>query len=323
MEQYTREQVRTVLKQYGEDTLSYFHLQDERRYFFSPTGQSFLSFKLHYKVAVVASDPVGDLSEIPLLLSTFITYCETWGLKPLFVAFNKQFLPLLMSLQFQTLKIGEEAVVDISTFKRDLLKKKVRRAVRHIEQQGVEVFFYTPLTIPESILSQIMEISNAWLSKNGKKEKGYIMTLKRLPDKSDVDCQYVIAIQNNVVIGFLCLMPVYGDSSLSLDYVRRKDNTHNGLTEFLIIKSAEYYQRKGIKNISLNFATFTDLLDVKYSLKKKMYYILLKPIKIWYKVDTLREFNQKFMPQWHGRYIAYTSLKHMPRYLLALLKAER
>lgn len=320
---HTTKQIQELLKQYGDDTLSYFHLQSNRSFFFSPTGTSFLSYTLIYKIAIVAADPIGAQEEIALLVSSFLTYCEMWGVKPLFIGINKRHLPLMKTLQLQTLKIGEEAILDITSFTRDHLKKKVRRAVRHIEHMHVDVFFYTPLTIPEGILFQVTQLSNAWLKKNGKKEKGFSMTLKRLPDKRDEDCQFAVAVENNAVIGFLCFMPVYQNHALSLDYSRRKDNTYNGLNEFLIIKSAEYYKTKGIKKLSLNFAVFSNMVETNYSLKKKVMRRFLKPIRKFYKVDGLREFNEKFVPEWHERYIAYTSLRHMPRYMLAILRTER
>ena len=148
------------------------------------------------------------------------------------------------------------------------------------------------------------------------------MTLRRIPDVFDKDCQIVVAIKENVVIGYICFVPAYQTKILSLDQVRSKEQVPNGLNEFLIVKSAEYFKTKGIRKLSLNFATFSNSALVQTSgvpIKKLLTGFLAKI----YQCQSLRCFNEKFYPSWESRYLAYPTLKHMPLYLLAILRAER
>ncbi len=314
-----REKVANLLKIYGEDTLSYFHLQEDRNYFFSPSGKSFLSFKTLNGVAIVASDPVGEVSEFSTLISSFLAYTRSWKIKPCFISLSSNYLKILQTHGFKTSKIGEEAIINLDTFELQSLKKKVRRAVKHIESLDIEIFFYSPKNLPNFIKLQIEDISNNWLKKNGRKERGFSMTLRRLPNEFDTDCVFAVAVNDAKVEGYLCFVPVYKYSMLSLDHARRKDNAPNGLNEFLIIKSAEYFKSKGIKKISLNFAIFSNILAEKSILLANLNSILER----LYKSHTLRTFNEKFAPTWETRYVAFASLRHMPLYLLAILRAER
>lgn len=317
-----REKVENLLKIHGSDTLSYFHLQHERMYFFSPSGNSCLSYRIFGNIAIVSGDPVGPSDEIAPLLESFQQYLTTWKLLPFFVGMSKQHIELLKKSNMKISKIGEEAILSLATFDRKNLKKKVKRAARHISELGVEAFFFNSHNLPSDIRKQIEEVSREWIARRGGKEKGFSMTLKRLPEKEDKDCEFVVAVQDGKVLGYLYFVPVYGAKSLSLDHIRSKENVPNGLHEFLIVRAAEYFKENHIQKLSLNFATFANMVTTtktKLHLRKLFFSLCMK----LYKCDSLRLFNEKFQPTWEDRYAAYSSLKYFPNYLRALISAER
>ncbi|HEV2339676.1 MAG TPA: DUF2156 domain-containing protein [Patescibacteria group bacterium] len=317
-----KEKVIPLLKNYGHDTLSYFHLQDERKYFFSPSGKSFLSFKVLNKVAVVATDPVGEPSELPLLFSSFLQYTTTWKLTPCFIGLSFAHTSFLEQSGLRITKIGEEAILSLHSFDRETLKKKVKRAVRHIEERGVDIFFFSPSNLPVSLREQIERVSQAWIQGKGGREKGFSMTLRRFPNARDTDCKIVVALKENIVLGYLCFAPAYRTATVSLDQARRRKDAPNGLNEFLIVKSAEYFKSHGIKKVSLNFATFSNIAQRSrpgFTIRVTMWKVLEK----MYKCNSLRLFCEKFSPTWESRYVAYPTLKHLPLYMLAILRAER
>jgi len=102
------------------------------------------------------------------------------------------------------------------------LKKKVRRAERHIDELGTTCLFYSRKNIPQKYLTQLNNILNEWHCQKGGKEKGFSMTLGRIPQKGGENCHIVLAIQNDTVIGYLSLVPVYGSRSFSLDSARKR-----------------------------------------------------------------------------------------------------
>lgn len=319
----TREKIEELLKEYGEDSLSYFHLQDERQYFFSPSGRSCLSYKVFHRIALVAADPLGPKEELALLVMSFLQYCSSWNLIPMFVGISSEFARLIeMHTGLKITKIGEEAVIPLDTFDVSKLKKKVRRAVRHVESFGVEAFFFTSVNLPDSIRKQIEDISQLWIDRHGGKEKGFSMTLRRLPKSKDKDCQFVVATLGNQVVGYASFVPGFTSGTLSLDHCRSLAQAPNGLNEFLIIKSAQYFKSNNLRKLSLNFVVFSNLQQksvTKLHLRRLITQVLVK----LYKAHSLRTFNEKFLPYWENRYVAYSSLKNAPLYLLAILRAER
>lgn len=314
---------RLLLANYGIDSLSYFSLNDKKKFFFSSTGESFLSYIIRGKVALVSGDPIGPPEDIATLLEEFAYFAKGAKLMICFLGVSKEALPDLQRKGHKTLHIGNEAIIALPRFKKSFLKKKVRRAEKHIIKLGIVCRIYKINKIPNHYYNQLNAISTEWLEFKGGKEKGYSMTLGRIPKSPDSDCEIVLALKNNDVLGYLTLVPVYASKSLSLDAVRKKNNTPNGLTEFLFLQAFEYFQIQGIETVSLNFATFnctkTILSKNPKVLMKSIIFTLLSRL---YKTHQLYNFNCKFMPVWKERYITFEKKRFFPYYLLAIASLE-
>ena len=51
------------MQEHGHDSLAYFALRRDKSYFFSPSGRSFLAYRVVGGTALVAGDPIGDERE--------------------------------------------------------------------------------------------------------------------------------------------------------------------------------------------------------------------------------------------------------------------
>lgn len=312
-----------LLEIYGKDSLSYFALHERKLFFFSSTGQSFLPYTVEGKIALVTGDPIGPASDISSLLKEFNYFVKGAGLTSCFLAVNYEILQNLSEIGHKYLHIGKEAIITLSSFDKNLLKKKVRRAERHILSQGIECRIYSRRDIPEQYLNQLPIIAEEWLKEKGGKEKRFTMTLGRIPMTTDPDCEIVLALQNDKVIGYLTFVPVYASKSLSLDASRKNRNVPNGLTEFLLIQSLEHFKKKGIKTVSLNFTTFQlSREDIQGSSYKFLLTHFYKFLSLIYNTNTLYKFNNKFSPSWKERYIVFEKKRYLPNYLFAIAKAE-
>src|SRR6185295_11824665 len=66
-----RERAARVVSQRGEDSLAYFALRRDKAYVFSPSGRSFLAYRVIGGTALIAGDPIGDDSERKPLVAEF------------------------------------------------------------------------------------------------------------------------------------------------------------------------------------------------------------------------------------------------------------
>ncbi|MGH2447438.1 MAG: bifunctional lysylphosphatidylglycerol flippase/synthetase MprF [Chloroflexota bacterium] len=312
-----------LVRRYGDDSLSYFALQNARSYFFDDGGQAFLSYRLWRNVALVGGDPVGDPVRIAPLIRSFCEYADSSGMDICFLGIASNHLGNYRSAGFHSLKIGEEAVIPLATFDKSVLKRKVRRAERHIEEMDIQAKMYRRDRLPGDILAQMHDISQSWVHEHGGAERGFSMTLGRLPSEHDRDCEVMVALGGEMVMGYLTFVPVYRSDSWSLDAMRRRAGCPNGLMEFLVIRAAEEFRRRDCRSLSLNFAT---LANIEAESEPRMLIgtrrFLFDHLSGYYQLKSLYQFNSKFQPEWRSRYVAYRAVLSFPKLALAIVQAE-
>jgi len=312
-----------LVRRYGTDSLSYFTLQDGRSYYFHDSGRCVLSYRLWGSVALVGGDPVGDTAYVDETIRQFTEFADANGLEPCFLGAAAASVSRYQQAGYRTLKIGEEAIIDLPSFDRSALKRKVRRAARHVAEQGIEAVTYSRGELPADVREQMIDVSRTWVDSRGGRERGFSMTLGRLPREDDADCEVTVAMQDGRVCGYLCLVPVYGSHAWSLDAMRRRPDSPNGLMEFLVINAAERYRDAGYDALSLNFATLSNTEnDIDSRAVEGTRRFLFENLSSYYQLKSLYQFNDKFQPLWRSRYLAYRDLLTFPRLALAIVQSE-
>ena len=149
------------------------------------------------------------------------------------------------------------------------------------------------------------------------------MTLGRLPRAVDKDCELVVAQEGDTVYGFLSLAPVYQGNAWSLDSMRRRPDSPNGLMEFLVIAAAETYMARGSRRLSLNFATLSNAAnDIESRAIDETRRFLFDHLSSFYQLKSLYQFNDKFAPDWCSRYLVYRDVLKIPKLALAIAQSE-
>lgn len=314
---------RDLVRRHGGDALSYFALQDGRSYFFHPSGGAVLSYKLYGSVALVGGDPIGPPHLLRPLVSSFLDFADANALDVCFLGSSACHLSLYADLGLRTLKIGEEAVIDLPGFDASILKRKVRRAARHIEDLGITAHLFTPATLPQDVRAQMEAINRAWIEEKGGAQKGFSMTLGRLPNPDDPDCDLLVAMEGDTVWGYISIVPIYSVNGRSLDAMRRRVDSPNGLMEHLVIRAAQMYRERGYHTLSLNFATLSNSEDdIDSRMVESTRRFLYENLSSLYQLKSLQQFNSKFMPRWCSRYMAYRGVLKFPKLALAIVQSE-
>ncbi len=312
-----------VVRRHGNDTLSYFSLRDTGCYVFNEDRTAFLSFKAWHGVAVVGADPIGPREALPDLIAGFLQRCRNQRLTPCFLGISGENLPTYRSLGLRVLKIGEECILRLPDFEVSRLRRKVRRAERHCLALGTGFRMCRSGELGRAEREAADCVSREWLHDKGGSEHGFSMTLGRFPRPEDEDVRVAFAIQDGRVSGFLTFVPVYGTRGWSLDMMRRRRDSPNGLTEFLILQSARVLQSEGWDFISLNFAALSNTKPVPEPKALTALRTLAFERLSWlFQLKSLYTFNDKFRPHWVTRYAAYRDLAKVPLITLAIIQAE-
>jgi lysyl-tRNA synthetase class 2 len=124
--------------------------------------------------------------------------------------------------------------------------------------------------------------------------------------------------------GFLHLAPSPAGGGWSLSTMRRRPDSPNGLTEFLIVETVEWAKTVGASELSLNFCAFTDVISPERatSIPKRLARRVLLAADNVFQLERLYSFNRKFFPEWRRRYVCIERYGDIPAVGLAYLRAE-
>ena len=224
----------------------------------------------------------------------------------------------------RTLYLGDEAVLHCDEFSLESPgMKAVRTAVKHVgKDHDFELIAETEAS-PE-LIAELNEISAEW--REGSPERGFTMELGE--EVEGVNGDFVLAVAHEKggrVAGFLRFVPVYGERpGYSLDLMRRRPDSANGLTEYLIAEAALALGSRGFKRLSLNFAAWGRLLDSAEDagLSGRVQRLMAKGLNPFFQIQSLRDFNQKFGPEWVPRSIVIDDVSDMPRVAMLYASVE-
>jgi lysylphosphatidylglycerol synthetase-like protein (DUF2156 family) len=223
-----------------------------------------------------------------------------------------------------TIYLGDEAIVHCDEFSLDgAAMKATRSAVRRIAlEHSFELIVETEAS--PALIAELNEISAEWRA--GVPERGFTMELGE--DVEGKQADFVIAIaheRDGRVAGFLRFVPVYGERpGYSLDLMRRRADSANGVTEYLIAEAALALGARGFKRLSLNFAAWGRLLDSAEDagLSGRLQRLFAKGLNPFFQIQSLRDFNQKFAPEWVPRSVVIDDVSDLARVALLYASVE-
>ncbi|HEX3056233.1 MAG TPA: phosphatidylglycerol lysyltransferase domain-containing protein, partial [Gaiellaceae bacterium] len=165
------------------------------------------------------------------------------------------------------------------------------------------------------------EVSEVW--RGNQPERGFTMSIDELYVPGTVFA--VAEGEDGAIGGFLHLAPTAAGGGWSLSTMRRRPDSPNGLTEFLIAETLAWAKDEGASELSLNFCAFTELISEERAVtfpRRFMRRALLAADSA-FQLERLYAFNRKFFPEWRPRYLCVERLTDLPRVGLAYLHLEQ
>ncbi len=319
-----RRHAEEIVREWGDDTLDYFALRRDKNYFFSSDGRSLIAYLYVRGTAMVAADPIGPPADTARTLDEFLGFCGTRGWRVAFFAVRESDADLYKERGMHPIYLGDEAIVHPDRFSLEGPDMKAARtAVKHVgKDHSFELIAEDEAG--EELIAELNEISAEW--RDGSPERGFTMELGEEVEGIQHDFVIAIARENGGrVAGFLRFVPVYGaEPGYSLDLMRRRPDSANGLTEYLISEAALALGARGFKRLSLNFAAWGRLLDSAEDagLSGKLQRLMAKGLNPFFQIQSLRDFNQKFDPEWVPRSIVLDDVSDLPRVAMLYASVE-
>jgi hypothetical protein len=301
------ERARQLVHAYGSDTLAYFALRNDKRYFFSSDGDAMIAYALIGNYALASGDPIGHPESIGPVVDEFVAMCRDRRWRCAFLAVRESDKFRYTDLGLRSFYLGEEAVIECEDFslagKRN---KSMRQSVHRVERtHRFEIMAESDAS--PALAKQLNDLSCKWRGRAP--ERGFTMALSQAVEGVNPDYRLCVAFdEHGVPGGFLRMVPLFGgERGMTLDMMRRDPASPNGMTEFLIANTAFALREQGIRQLSMNFAVMGRLFSADPALTPRDR--LLKAIvslgNPYFQIKSLHDFSRRFRPTWRPRVIAY------------------
>ncbi len=311
-----------LVRQHGQDTLSFFKLRADKLYFFNGDRTAFVGYRVEARTLLLSGDPVGPVEAFPQLLLEVRGFARSRGLKLAVLAASERLASMYEAIGLQTLYLGDEAVIEVDDFTLEgRAIRKVRQSVNRLSKAGYSSQLCGLHDIDAATMRQMRHVLE--VGRIGEAERGFAMGMDGIHGALEQDTLFVLARDGRGTLrGVLHFVPCYGRSAMSLSIMRRDPESPNGLMEFLVVAAIELMRERGIREVSLNFATFTKYLHSPEGCFEHLVALVAHRMDSFMQMESLYRFNVKFQPRWDARYLVYEGRLGVARAGLAALLAE-
>ena len=268
---------------------------------FNESHTAFIMYAKRGRSMVALYDPIGDNTKRADLIWAFRDLCDAHHLRPVFYQVKADNLPFYMDIGLRTIKLGEEALVDLEKFNLSSKGyKDLRYTWNRCQRDGLSLEFYAPGTAP---LDELKVISDAWLKNKCSKEKQFSLGSFSKPY---LDNFTIAAIKfEGHIIAFVNLLETNQHYSASIDLMRFAQNIPKLTMEFLMIGLILHYKEKGFKYFSLGMVPLSGMQRRRGApLIQRLGALVFRRGGRFYNFQGLRRFKDKFATHWEPRYMA-------------------
>ena len=313
---------RAIVERHGHDSISPFILRPDKSFEFA--DGAVLAYRLVGDTAIVSGDPVGPDESVGLLLGKFLALARAQGWRVVLWGTSARHLARYRSLGLGTLCVGEEAVVDPAQFTLEGRPvRKLRQSVHRLERRGWEIIARDGRDLDAELEHEVDGLELAWRAQRSRLI-GFAMGMGHFESAVRPGDLYLLARAPDGQLGAVMHF-IEHCGKLSLDTMRRVGETPNGVNEALVCRALDIARRRGVAEVSLNYAGLAHLVRSTPAggpAKRLAGRLIVKLLGSRFQMQRLVTFNEKFSPAWRPRYLVYQSRLSLPSAVLRVLQAE-
>lgn len=313
------ERARRLVEQHGRNSLARFTLLPDKVYHFPAGLSGYVAFRPTGSVALALGDPIGPAEELPALLRAWLNLCERSDWVPALYQVLPDALEMYDAAGLKTLKIGEEAVLPLAEFTLEgSAWRKERNVVSRGGRDGLVLKLYDPPhTAP--LLAELRGLSDEWLAARGAREKSFSLGAF---DEAYLGESLVATVEETTgrIVAFVNLVGNYTRPGLAIDLMRHRADARN-VMEFLVLSLGLALRGRGVPRLSLGLAPLSGLADSGDRAERAVHF-LYEHLNRFYSFQGVRQFKEKFRPEWEPRYLVYPGVTDLPRIGVALARAD-
>lgn len=302
-EEIEQKLAKSICEKNSKSSMDFYKVMPDKSLFFTKSKNCFVAYRVENDVAVVLADPVGPASELQTATEEFVTWAADNGWLICFLQAEPDCLDIYKSLNFDAVKIGEEARVDLQKFCTETIKKKDFRG----KENKFKDFTLQRHDPPHSneLLDAVQVISDEWLALPGRGEHNF--TLGRF-NRTYLQTTPIICLNdptgNPVAFVNEALSGYPGE--ITIDLMRHRNEVPSGTMDLLFLKLLKDYKERGYSYFNLGLAAMSGVGDSPdASLKERALFQLNEHLNKGFSYKGLQKYKQKFDPIWENRYFVY------------------
>jgi phosphatidylglycerol lysyltransferase len=297
---------------------------EDKSYYFSSSKNSVIVYKVSGDVAICLGDPIGVIEEFNDLILDFYDFSKKSGWGVGFYPTTEKHLELFHTLKFKSVKVGEEAIVELADFITLVMPtKSFRRVIKKFADLNI-VFEVSENNHAETLLDELYLVSTDWLG-HGHHERTF--TVGYFDRQQLKQCRLMLLrdASSNKIIAFANELNTYNTELASIDMMRHIKNAPNSAMDFLFICMFKYFYEQGYKKFSLGIAPLSGIANKQnLSVEERSMNYIFESSKRFFSFKGLRDFKAKFEPVWQERFLMYRgSALSLAKIGLALSKVTK
>jgi phosphatidylglycerol lysyltransferase len=278
-------------------------LRGDKRFLFSPSGESFLMFGVRGRSWIALGPPVGRRDEKLDLLWRFRELADVNAARAGIYGVGPEDLPDLVELGFSIQKVGETAAVPLDSFSLEGRRKgNLRRSWRKTGEEGA-VFEVIPVGGANCLAGELRHVSDEWLSHHAGGEKSFSMG--GFDEPYIWQFPFAVVRVGARVLAFATLWTTAAKTSFSIDLMRYADDAPKDVMDFLFVELLQWGREQGYVAFEFGMAPLAGLEDRPLApIMSRVGRLLFERGEEIYNFRGVHRFKDKYDPVWQPRYIA-------------------
>lgn len=317
---------RELVKKYGQNSISYLALEDDKMLFFGKNADGIVAFGIIGHVVVVCGDPICAPKDFSVLLNDFHDFCHEHSYQCTFLGVTAAFIKEYEAMGYKHVKAGDEAIFELKEYNLSGGKmQKMRANVNHANKAGLTTHEYKPNDGRDSDIEQgILAVSEEWLADKKSGQLGFSVGGVGL--ENPLDRRYFYVTDNaDKIVAFNVYIPFAGMNGYLADVTRRLHNAPSGATEKINFDAFTVFNEEGVKWGSLGLSPLANVHEegVKDSLATKLLELIYEKCNGFYGFKDLHHAKEKYTPtSWIPIYIVYSTKIITPEIAYAIIKIQ-
>ena len=294
-------------------------LMGDKRLLMNHDKTSLVQYGIHGKSWVAMGDPVGPESDAVQLAWDFYELCETSDNWPVFYNVSQEWIPTFSEMGLDVIKIGQVARVWLPSFHLNVgHRAEFQKSYQRLQERGF-TFEVLETEVIAEYEATLRRISDLWLhdeiNNSGRSvERGFSVPsfdFERIQDTPLGVCR-----RDGTIVGFASIWGVGHDDEASAAIIRYLPNLPQGVTEFLLIGCMYWAAEKKFQWFNLGLAPLSDSeMEIESSVRRQIASLPFLHSQHVFTRHGLRNFKEKFDPNWTPKFLAVPKGAKIPRIL--------